>query len=258
MATDDRRNDDLLKWTTSDVDFYEHLGVTFESWSESEHRRAYRKTALKYHPDKAGKAFDPEKWERVEAANGVLGNPELKAKYDGHRSAKLAKQRAKKRAARPSMMAEEVKVEASPVVSSPSAAPPAASGPISLDAEEDEVERLERLIREKERAKAQRRAEKDARKGSRKSGIFTAGDTPRPGGEGKATEGDTSTPIKRPDILRGLKADDKSSASPRFSFSPSTPNKRDFSATMARLRAAEEERKRMEEEIRQQDSTTAA
>ena len=87
-------NDDLLKWVTSDVDFYELLGITFETCSESELRRAYRKTALKYHPDKVGKDFDPAKYELFQAANDVLSNPELKAKYDNHRNAKLARQRA--------------------------------------------------------------------------------------------------------------------------------------------------------------------
>jgi DnaJ homolog subfamily C member 17 len=87
-------NNDLLKWVTSDTDFYELLGITFENCSEQELRRAYRKTALKYHPDKVGKDFDPEKYELFQAANDVLSDPELKAKYDNHRQAKIQKQRA--------------------------------------------------------------------------------------------------------------------------------------------------------------------
>jgi len=73
----------------------------------------------------------------------------------------------------------------------------------------------------------------------------------------KLADRDTATPIKRPDIFRGLKADEKSSASPKFSFSPSipTPKKNDFAATMARLKAAEKQR--MEDEIRQQESEAA-
>ena len=87
-------NDDFLKWVTSDVDFYALLGITFEHCSGSELRKAYRKTALKYHPDKVGKNFDPAKYELFQAANDVLSDPELKAKYDGHRNAKLQRQRA--------------------------------------------------------------------------------------------------------------------------------------------------------------------
>jgi len=299
-------NNDLLKWVTSDVDFYDLLGIAFENCSESELRRAYRKTALKYHPDKVGKDFDPEKYELFQAANDVLSDPELKAKYDGHRQAKIQRQRAnelfegkrrqmkedlearerggftagvkrsreddemqqelrklaeegrKRRVARASMMGE--------AASSPAPAPrkeppresvkePAKEVPLATEAppEEDEIERLERRIREAEQAKAKRKAEKKARK----SGIFVPADSPAVSEAGpKMANQDTSTPTKRPDIFKGLKADDKSSASPKFSFSPNTPKKNDFAATMARLRAAEKQR--MEDEIMQKESAEAA
>jgi DnaJ family protein C protein 17 len=292
-------NNDLIKWVTSDVDFYELLGITFENCSESELRRAYRKTALKYHPDKVGKDFDPDKYELFQAANDILSDAELKAKYDNHRNAKLQRQRAnelfegkrrqmkedlearergggaavgtkrpmdesglqqdfrrfaeegrKRKAARRSMMSE----------SAPSPAPPPAperkTSPVSPvkptpgeQEEDDEVERLERRIREAEAAKARRKADKKARK----SGIFLPTDSPSVGS--RLGEQETSTPIRRPDIFRGVKADEKSSASPKFSFSPNTPKSNDFAATMARLKAAEKQR--LEEEIRQQDAAEA-
>ncbi|TVY12681.1 Pre-mRNA-splicing factor cwf23 [Lachnellula arida] len=302
-------NNDLLKWVTSDVDFYELLGITFEQCSESELRRAYRKTALKYHPDKVGKDFDADKYELFQAANDVLSDAELKAKYDSHRQAKIQKQRAnelfegkrrqmkedlearerggvsmglkrpreddaqsevqqelrklaeegrKRRAARASMMSENIKLD---TASSPAPAPPSPKkehAPRETKTspeeqpEEDDVERLERRIREAAEAKAKRKAEKKARK----SGIFVPADSPSVGSASgpKLADRDTATPIKRPDIFKGLKADEKSSASPKFSFSPSTP-KNDFSATMARLKAAEKQR--LEEEIRQQESEVA-
>lgn len=302
-------NNDLHKWTTSDVDFYALLGITFETFSESELRRAYRKTALKYHPDKVGQDFDPDKYELFQAANDVLGDAELKAKYDNHRNAKLQRQRAnelfegkrrqmkedlearerggmsaglkrgredvgsdmgselrklaeegrKRRAARQSMMAGNA---ASAPVSAPREAEPSPAPKQSASfsrapeaasrepEEEDEVERLERRIREAEAAKAKRKADKKARK----SGIFVPAELPegRAAGEMGATE--TATPIKRPDVFRGLKADEQSSASPKFSFSPTiaTPKRGDFAATMARLKEAE--KKRLEEEIRMQES----
>lgn len=300
-------NNDLLKWVTSDVDFYELLGIAFENCSESELRRAYRKTALKYHPDKVGKNFDPEKYELFQAANDVLSDPELKAKYDGHRQAKLQRQRAnelfegkrrqmkedlearerggatagvkrsreddemqqelrklaeegrKRRAARASMMAETA---SSPAPTPRKEAPQEpvkeptkeGSAPITEDQpEEDEIERLERRIREAEQAKAKRKAEKKARK----SGIFVPADSPAVPEAGlKMAHRDTSTPIKRPDIFKGPKADEKSSASPKFSFSPSTPKKNDFAATMARLRAAEKQR--IEEDILQKEAAETA
>jgi DnaJ family protein C protein 17 len=306
-------NNDLIKWVTSDVDFYELLGITFENCSESELRRAYRKTALKYHPDKVGKDFDPEKYELFQAANDVLSDPELKAKYDGHRHAKIQKQRAnelfegkrrqmkedlearergggsttgvkrsreddemqqelrklaeegrKRRAARASMMAENFKAEtaSSPAPAPHKEAPPSdvpkkEPGATEEQPEEDEVERLERRIREAEQAKAKRKAEKK----SRKSGVFVPADSPAVAvaeAGPKLADRDRATPIKRPDIFKGLKADEKSSASPKFSFSPSTPTpkKNDFAATMARLRAAEKQR--MEDEILQQEAAEAA
>ncbi|KAL5328966.1 hypothetical protein ACEPPN_002475 [Leptodophora sp. 'Broadleaf-Isolate-01'] len=311
-------NSDLQKWVTSDVDFYALLGISITACSDSELRRAYRKTALQYHPDKAGKDYDPEKYELFQAANGVLSDPELKAKYDAHRSAKLQRQRAnelfegkrramkedlearerggvggvggkrareetemdremkklaeegrKRRAARQSMMAENVASSPAPAVrkAEPASTPtpkPAASEKEKepeIAEEEDEVSRLERRIREAEAAKAKRKAEKKARK----SGIFVPldSDSPAAGGGGgpsrerTATETATSTPIKRPDIFRGLKADEQSSASPKFSFSPTipTPKRNDFAATMARLKAAEKQR--MEDEIRKQESEGA-
>jgi len=296
-------NNDLIKWVTSDVDFYELLGVSFENCSESELRRAYRKTALRYHPDKLGKDFDPEKYELFQAANDILGDPELKAKYDNHRNAKLQKQRAnelfegkrrqmkeelearerggvstgmkrpreddgqpemqseikklaeegrKRRAARQSMMSDSIRLQTS------SPAPPSPtkksspSAPAKEQPEEDEIERLERRIREAEAAKAKRKAEKKARK----SGIFVPADSPSVGApSSKLADRDTATPTKRPDIFKGLKADEKSSASPKFSFSPNTPKSNDFATTMARLKAAEKQR--LEEEIRQQESEVA-
>jgi DnaJ family protein C protein 17 len=301
-------NEDLLKWVTNDTDFYELLGITFETFSESELRRAYRKTALKYHPDKVGKDFDPAKYELFQAANDLLSDPELKAKYDNHRNAKLQRQRAnelfegkrrqmkedlearergglstaglkrqreetdmdkelrklaeegrKRRAARQSMMSENIKSDSASPGPAPRSEPPPPADELHTateELEEDEVERLERRIREVEQAKAKRKAEKKVRK----SGIFVPADSPSVAGVdggSKLANRDTATPIKRPGIFKGLKADEKSSASPKFSFSPkpNTPKSNDFAATMARLKAAEKQR--LEEDIRKQESEAA-
>lgn len=83
--------DDLLSHATSDVDFYALLDVSFSS-SASDIRRAYRKTALKYHPDKLGDAFDPEKFHLLQIANDVLSDETAKAAYDSRRAAKVQKQ----------------------------------------------------------------------------------------------------------------------------------------------------------------------
>lgn len=83
---------DLKQYAASDHDFYALLGVTFET-SESDIHRAYRKTALKYHPDKLGKDFDPEKFHLLQIANDVLSDPAAKAAYDNARNAREQKKR---------------------------------------------------------------------------------------------------------------------------------------------------------------------
>lgn len=311
-------NEDLLKWTTSEIDFYALLNLDPNTFSPSELRRAYRKTALKYHPDKVGSAFDPQKYEQFQAANDVLGDAELKAKYDAHRNAREQKKRAaelfegkrrkmkedlemreagglgkrrredgeddagaemqgeirrlaeegrKRRAARQSMMAENIKSDPIPeptTSASPSTqqapAPKSENHNMHQDQDqEDEVARLERLIAEAAATKAKRKAEKKARK----SGIYVPPDspafdhttTPARGNLGRKEE---ETP-KRPDIFRGLKIDEKSAStsasSPKFSFSPNVKKGgarvSDFAATMERLKEAE--RRRLEDEIRESE-----
>ncbi|KAI1006392.1 hypothetical protein K3495_g1829 [Podosphaera aphanis] len=78
-------NYELQKWVKSEVDFYDFLGISEGACSEAELRRAYRKTALKYHPDKAGANFDAAKYELFQAAVGVLSHPILRAAYDRNR-----------------------------------------------------------------------------------------------------------------------------------------------------------------------------
>lgn len=299
--------EDLMDHAKSEVDFYALLGVAFET-SESDIRRAYRKTALKYHPDKLGKDFDPEKFHLLQIANDVLGDPAAKAAYDNARNAKRQKQRqnelfegkrrqmkddleARERSGAVSSTAgvkrprqedetekmlreltekgkrrrehqEQEKLRAQQKATSmmPGAAPAAASTPTSAPLpqgeqqtaaeeaeEEDEVAALERRIAEMKAEKAKKKAEKKARK----SGVFVPTDSPALN-EGKWADQASATPIKHPDIFKGLKADEKPSASPKFSFSPSTPSSSNggFAATMKRLK----EQQRLADEIRKQDA----
>ncbi|KAI4728377.1 DnaJ-domain-containing protein [Aureobasidium sp. EXF-10728] len=82
-------DDDLIEAAKSTaVDYYDLLGITFENSSESDIRRAYRRTALKYHPDKnADKPDIVEKFHLLQIANDVLSSPEYKAIYDNARRA---------------------------------------------------------------------------------------------------------------------------------------------------------------------------
>lgn len=64
-----------------DVDtnkFYDLLGVSKKA-STDEIKKAFRKLALKAHPDKGG---DPEQFKEITVAYEVLGDPEKREVYD--------------------------------------------------------------------------------------------------------------------------------------------------------------------------------
>lgn len=61
------------------ADYYDLLGVSKDASAE-EVKKAYRKMAHKYHPDKEG--GDEEKFKEVNEAYQVLGNAEKRAQYD--------------------------------------------------------------------------------------------------------------------------------------------------------------------------------
>jgi len=66
-------------------DYYEVLGLG-KSASEAEIKSAYRKLALKYHPDRNKEAGATEKFKEISTAYEVLGNSEKRKMYDqfGH------------------------------------------------------------------------------------------------------------------------------------------------------------------------------
>ena len=62
-------------------DYYKVLGVS-KSASASEIKKAYRKMAIKYHPDKnPGDKAAEERFKEAAEAYDVLSNPEKKSKY---------------------------------------------------------------------------------------------------------------------------------------------------------------------------------
>ena len=69
-------------------DFYDILGVT-KSSTEAEIKKAYRKKAIEFHPDKnPGNAEAEENFKKAAEAYEVLSDPQKKAKYDqyGHQA----------------------------------------------------------------------------------------------------------------------------------------------------------------------------
>ena len=63
-------------------DYYKVLGVDKKA-SQEEIKKAYRKLAVKFHPDKnPGDKKAEEKFKEINEANDVLGDPEKRKKYD--------------------------------------------------------------------------------------------------------------------------------------------------------------------------------
>ena len=63
-------------------DYYKALGVT-KSATQEEIKKAFRKLAIKYHPDKnAGDKKAEDKFQEINEANEVLSDPEKRKKYD--------------------------------------------------------------------------------------------------------------------------------------------------------------------------------
>ncbi|KAJ8403663.1 hypothetical protein AAFF_G00349890 [Aldrovandia affinis] len=62
-------------------DYYEVLGVTKEA-NEDELKKAYRKLALKFHPDKNHAPGATEAFKKIGNAYAVLSNPEKRKQYD--------------------------------------------------------------------------------------------------------------------------------------------------------------------------------
>lgn len=86
-------SDDIRHYVTSDTDFYDLLGITFET-SQKDIDRAWRKTALKYHPDKVGNdAVAREKFHLAQIGYDLLSDPSSKAIYDNARNARLQRKR---------------------------------------------------------------------------------------------------------------------------------------------------------------------
>ena len=64
------------------IDYYKILGVD-KNASQEDIKKAYRKLACKYHPDlNPNDSSAKEKFQQLNEANEVLGDPEKRKKYD--------------------------------------------------------------------------------------------------------------------------------------------------------------------------------
>ncbi|KAI4124804.1 MAG: hypothetical protein LQ347_005590 [Umbilicaria vellea] len=185
MPPDEQR--DLKQYVTSDTDFYTLLGVTFET-SQRDIDRAWRKTALKYHPDKVG--ADPiakEKFHLAAIGYEILSDPTIKVLYDNARTARLQRQRQNELfAGKRRQMKEDLEMRERGVKR-------------GRDEEEGDEEKLEREIRRLAEDGKRRRREREEllRKEMRAEEEATTG----AGANGGVTENTTShskEPAKEP------------------------------------------------------------
>ena len=63
-------------------DYYKILGLQSRGASEEDIKKAYRKMALKYHPDKNKAAGAEEKFKEIAEAYEVLSDPKKRQVYD--------------------------------------------------------------------------------------------------------------------------------------------------------------------------------
>jgi DnaJ family protein C protein 17 len=87
-------SDDLKTHAASSHDFYALLDISPVA-VDSEIRRAYRRTALKYHPDKLANPTpaDIDKFHLLQTAYAVLSDPSIRQLYDNAREARERKRR---------------------------------------------------------------------------------------------------------------------------------------------------------------------
>jgi DnaJ-class molecular chaperone len=67
---------------STDMDFYQVLGLSSKNVTEEEIKKAYKKMAIKFHPDKCKDADAKDKFQKISEAYEVLSNVEKRKMYD--------------------------------------------------------------------------------------------------------------------------------------------------------------------------------
>jgi DnaJ-class molecular chaperone len=73
----------------TDKDLYEILGVS-KNANQAEIKKAYRKLALQYHPDRGGGGEAESKFKEINRAYEILSDPQKRAQYDRFGSASFS------------------------------------------------------------------------------------------------------------------------------------------------------------------------
>lgn len=162
-----------------------------------------RKKSLKYHPDKAGKDFDAEKWQRFERARDVLSDADARGAYDSARSAALQRE-AQRQAmdAKRRQMIEDLEARERGVKR-----PRDSDGPKKNTMSEEERQRLiaagnrrmeerKRLMREAEERERLREVEKQQKEKKKKASQQQQPQPPERSnhGTGEGSDGKTTIP----------------------------------------------------------------
>ena len=157
---------DLRTHATSTYDFYTLLSLP-HSFSTQELSRAWRKTALKYHPDKLDHsklspteaAAAAEKFHLAQVGFDLLSDPSLKQLYDSTRNARLQKEREKE------LYGKERRKKVEDLERRESGGFEAFKGGnaarVKREREEDELDKLERELRRLAQDGKRRRLERE-------------------------------------------------------------------------------------------------
>jgi DnaJ family protein C protein 17 len=171
------------------------LLATDATASESDIRRAFRRKALTAHPDKAGDAYDPALYERLERARDVLVSPEAREAYDtGMRAIlqkKLQREQMTDKRRRLVEDLERREAEAKRVkTAGPQAGPQDAERRAMAERGRAKMEEMRRL---REQAEVRERLAKEKEEAAAAAAAAAVADTGEPD-TGKAAQGGRPTP----------------------------------------------------------------